>query len=408
MTFAQAVSGNIVGTVTDSSGAAVVGAEVVATKVATGVSATTKTSSTGEYRFDNLLAGTYRVTAKSSGFRTTSVVAEVLLNQTGTVNVTLSPGASTETVEVSGEAPIIDTTTAQLQTTYEDRQLLDLPTSGLGVSTNGQNLGVLNLALLDSGVGSTGGLGAGTGPSVGGQRPRNNNFTVEGVDNNNKGITGPLIYVPQDAVANFSVLQNQFNSEFGHSSGGQFNLAVQSGTNSFHGKAYEYFQNRNLNAVDTSLANQGIFKNPRFDSNRFGGQFGGPIFKNKLFFFANFEYNPVGQAASPGSPLLAPTDAGYAQLLAIPGASAANINALKNYVVAPSASSTVNGWGNASRGRRFPAGGAELHQLQGADHFDGLQHQRERPDSRPLSLQQERADRCRTHRRDSAGFLHHS
>ena len=117
--------------------------------------------------------------------------------------------------------------------------LLDLP-ANLGVSTNGQNLGVLNLALLDSGVGSTGGLGAGTGPSVGGQRPRNNNFTVEGIDNNNKGITGPLIYIPQDAVANFSILQNQFNSEFGHSSGGQFSLAIESGTNSFHGKLTKF------------------------------------------------------------------------------------------------------------------------------------------------------------------------
>jgi Carboxypeptidase regulatory-like domain len=342
LAYGQATSGNIVGTVIDSSGAAVVNAEVVATNVKTGVSAATKTGSSGEYRFDNLLAGTYRITVKSSGFRTTAVTAEILLNQTGTANVTLSPGASTETVEVSGEAPLIDTTTAQLQTTYQEQQLLDLPATGLGVSTNGQNLGVLNLALLDSGVGSTGGLGAGTGPSVGGQRPRNNNFTVEGVDNNNKGITGPLIYIPQDAVANFSILQNQFNSEFGHSSGGQFNLTVQSGTNSFHGKAYEYFQNRNLNAVDQSLANQGIFTNPRFDSNRFGGQFGGPIFKNKLFFFANYEYNPVGQAASPGSPLLAPTASGYDQLLAIPGASTANVNALKNYIVAPAKSSTIS------------------------------------------------------------------
>ncbi len=209
----------------------------------------------------------------------------------------LEPGASTETVEVSGEAPIIDTTTTQLQTTYEGKTLQDLPIANLGVSTNGQNLGVLNLSLLDAGVGSTGGLGAGTGPSIGGQRPRNNNFTVEGVDNNDKGVTGPLIYVPPDAVSNFSVLQNQFSPEFGHSTGGQFNITVESGTNSFHGRVYEYFQNRNLNAVDTILANQGIFSNPRYDNNRFGGQLGGPIFKNKLFFFANFEYNPVGLAA---------------------------------------------------------------------------------------------------------------
>ena len=347
--YGQTVSGNVVGTVTDSSGAAVVNADVTATNIDTGVSAAGKTNGTGEYRFDNLLVGTYRIMVKSTGFRTTTVTVQILLNQTGTANVALSPGASTETVEVSGEAPLIDTTTAQLQTTYQERQLLDLPTTGLGVSPNGQNLGVINLSLLDAGVGSSGGLGAGTGPSIGGQRPRNNNFTVEGVDNNDKGVTGPLIYVPQDAVANFTVLQNQFNSEFGHSTGGQFGITVQSGTNTFHGRAYEYFQNRNLNAVDQSLANQGVFSNPRYDSNRFGGQVGGPVFKNKLFFFANFEYNPVGQSASPGSPLYAPTANGYAQLLAIPGVSAANINALKQYVTAPSACvSGVNGCPNIS------------------------------------------------------------
>jgi hypothetical protein len=335
LAFGQAVSGNMVGTVTDSSGAAVVNADVTATNVGTGISTAAKTNGTGGYRFDNLPAGSYRITAKSSGFRTTTVNVEVLLNQTGTANVTLSPGASTETVEVSGETPIIDTSTQQLQNTYQEKQLLDLPTTGLGVSNNGANLGVLNLSLLDAGVGSSGGLGAGTGPSIGGQRPRNNNFTVEGIDNNDKGVTGPLIYVPQDAVANFSVLQNQFNSEFGHSTGGQFSITVLSGTNGFHGRAYEYFQNRNLNAIDQSLANQGVFKNPRYDSNRFGGQIGGPIFKNKLFFFANFEYNPLGQSASPGSPLYAPTANGYAQLLAVPGVSAANINALKQFVSAP-------------------------------------------------------------------------
>ena len=349
--YGQAISGNIAGTVVDSSGAAVRNADINITNLGTGVSANTTTGSTGEYRFDNLLAGFYKITVKASGFRTTTVQVEVLLNTTGTANVTLSPGAANEVVEVSGEAPIIDTTTPQLQSTYEDKQLQYLPTAGLGVSTNGQNLGVLNLSLLQSGVGSSGGLGAGTGPAVGGQRPRDNNFTVEGVDNNDKGVTGPLIYVPQDAVSNFTVLQNQFNSEFGHSNGGQFNITVQNGTNSFHGRAYEYFQNRNLNAVDTSLANQGVFTNPRYDSNRFGGQVGGPVIKNKLFFFANFEYNPVGQSASPGSPLYAPTAAGYATLLGTPGVSAANINALKQYLTpAPSSCAGQKGCPNITVG----------------------------------------------------------
>jgi hypothetical protein len=138
-------------------------------------------------------------------------------------------------------------------------------------------------------------------------------------------------------VQNFAVLQNQFSPEFGHSNGGQFNTIVESGTNTFHGRAYEYFQNRNLNALDTSLANQGITKLPRYDNNRFGGQVGGPIFKNKLFFFANFEYNPIGQAASSGSVVCAPTGTGYTTLLGVSGVSASNVQGLQQYAQAPAA-----------------------------------------------------------------------
>ena len=340
LAFGQAVSGNVVGTVTDSSGAAVVNADATATNVATGVAVTAKTGSTGEYRFDNLPAGSYRIAVKSSGFRTTTVNVEILLNQTGTANVTLSPGASTETIEVSGEAPIIDTSTAQLQNTYQEKQLLDLPTTGLGVSPNGQNLGVLNLSLLEAGVGSSGGLGAGTGPSIGGQRPRNNNFVVEGIDNNDKGVTGPVVNVPNDAVQEFSTLQNQYSPEFGHSTGGQFNVAVLGGTNTFHGRAYEYLQNRKLNAIDIATVRNtavGVTpSNPRFDNNRYGGQLGGPIFKNKLFFFANYEVQPIGQATQPPSALILPTAAGYATLSAVTGVNTTSIAQLQKYAVAPS------------------------------------------------------------------------
>jgi Carboxypeptidase regulatory-like domain len=342
----QAADGNIVGAVVDSQGAAIVGAEVSAISVATNTVATTKTNESGEFRLDHLLVGTYRVTAKMTAFKTVVEESEVHLNTTGTVNLTLPAGAVSETVEVSGAAPIIDTTTAQLQTTYEEKQLADLPTTGLGVSPlTGQNLGVLNLSMLDAGVASSGGLGAGTGPSVGGQRPRDNNYTIEGIDNNDKGVTGPLVYVPADAVANFTVLQNQFNSEFGHSNGGQFNIVVRNGTNSFHGLAYEYFQNRNLNAIDQDVVNStapGLTPaNPRFDNNRFGGQIGGPILKDKVFFFVNYEYGVQGLAAVPGAPILAPTSGGYTNLLAIPGVSSANINALQKYAVAPTATSAV-------------------------------------------------------------------
>jgi len=329
----QDISGNLVGTVIDATGAAVVGADVEATNVATNVVTRTKTNGTGEYRIDNLLPGTYRVAVRAQGFKGFAQTADVQLNKTGTINVTLTPGAATETVEVSGAPPLIDTTTAQLQSTYEPLQVANVPTASVG-------LGVINLSMLQAGVGSSGGLGAGTGPAVGGQRPRDNNFTIEGVDNNDKGVTGPILYLPNDAVENFTVIQNQFSPEFGHSAGGQFNTSIKSGTNSFHGVAYEYMQNRNLNAVDNLVVLNGATTNPRFDNNRFGGAIGGPVLKNKLFFFVNFEYNPIGQSATP-PPFGAPTANGYSQLLAIPGISTANIQALQQWAVGTQPSPNV-------------------------------------------------------------------
>ncbi|HEV2402383.1 MAG TPA: carboxypeptidase regulatory-like domain-containing protein [Candidatus Sulfotelmatobacter sp.] len=336
--FGQAIDGSVVGTVLDSSGAAIVGADVTATNVATNVSTTNKSGASGDYRFDHLPVGTYRISVKMTGFKSAVEQVVVELNKTSTRNLSLQPGTTSETVEVSGTPPAIDTTTSQLSTTYEDKLLKDLPSATVGS-------GVLNAALLQAGVASSGGLGAGSGPSVGGQRPRENNFTIEGTDNNDKGVTGPLVYVPNDAVANFTVIQNQFSPEFGHSAGGQFNQVITSGTNTIHGGLYEYFRNRNLNAIDQKIANQGIFTNPRYDNNRFGGMVGGPIIKNKLFYFVNFEYNPIGLAASPSSAALAPTAAGWNQVLAIPGVSASNINGFMKFATAPAANGdtvTVN------------------------------------------------------------------
>src|SRR4029077_5678878 len=160
----------------------------------------------------------------------------------------------------------------------------------------------------------------------------NNNFTVEGVDNNNKAVTGNLITVPNDAVEDFTLLANQYNTEFGHSSGGQFNTTIKSGTNSFHGSLYEYFRNRNLNAVDNAFVLQGLTSNPRFDSNRYGGTFGGPILRNKLFFFTNFERQPVSLTATAGGQVLTPTADGLAAIAADPGLSATNFGIFKQYV----------------------------------------------------------------------------
>jgi hypothetical protein len=325
LSYGQAISGDLVGTVSDTTGAVVPNATVTATNTATGVTSTSKANANGEYRFTNLPIGTYDINVTSADMKGGLKTVPVQLNKTATANVTLQVGTATTTVEVTAQTAPIDTTTPQIQNTFESKQTQDLPTAAIGI-------GVINLSLLNSGVANTGGVGLGMGPTVGGQRPRNNNFTIEGVDNNNKAVTGPLVFIPNDAVQNFTVLQNQYSPEFGHSSGGQFNTVVLNGTNNFHGRVYEYFQNRNLNAIDASTARNGNKENPRYDQNRVGGQIGGPIIKDKLFFFSNFEYNPVAYGIS--SQVCAPTAAGYATLSTIPGLSQTNLAQFKKFVPA--------------------------------------------------------------------------
>src|SRR6202042_2350041 len=301
----------------------------------------------GEYAFSNLPVGTYRITVRSSNFRTTTLEnVPVELNNTLTANVRLEVGTSATQVEVSGIAPPVDTSTAQLQTTYDSQLSQDL---GL-TSTGGTGAGVLNLSMLNPGVTNANAMGLGTGPSVGGQRPRDNNFMVEGVDNNNKTVTGALISVPPEAVEDFTLISNQFNSDFGHSSGGQFSTTVKSGTNSFHGSLYEYFRNRNLNAVDETWVQQGLTSNPRLDNNRYGGTFGGPIIKNKLFFFTNFERNPIGFISVGGGAVAAPTSAGLAAMGTDPNLNATNFGIFQKYVplaATPSGCITYNGTTNS-------------------------------------------------------------
>src|SRR5580704_18129222 len=319
---ARAISGDVVGAVTDASGAGIPQATVSMTNDATGVKTTASTDNGGAYRFANLPPGTYTLTASAHGFNATTIRAvEVQLNNTVTQNVGLVVGATTATVEVSAAPPPLDTTTAQLQTIFDTRQAEDLPTASLsrtaGIAGTIQSAAIWNLTLLGAGVASNGGVGQGTGPTVSGQLPENNTFYLDGVGDNNKYSTGPLAIVSNDAVAEVSILQNQFSPEFGGASGGVFNAIVKSGSNQVHGSVYEYFQNRNLNSNDAIYWTQGFRSFPRYDSNRLGATIGGPIIKNKLFYFGNFEYNPVGQSSAPGAPIEAPTATGYSALAAL-------------------------------------------------------------------------------------------
>ena len=316
-------------------------ARVTLENVATGVRATATTIGGGTYRFSNVPVGDYTVAVSAPSFAGALVKdVQVDLNKTTTVNATLQLATVKSDVTVVEAPVLLDTTTAQIGTSYSERAAEDL-----AVASNSGD-GALNLALLDGGVASSGGVGAGVGPSVGGQRPRSNNFTVEGVDDNRKDVTGPTTLVPNDAVAEFTSLQNQYSAEFGHSAGGQFNTVIKNGTNVIHGSLFEYFQNRNLNAVDQSLARQGIRSNPRYDNNRLGGEIGGPIRRNSLFYYGLFEDNPVGYASSVSQAVWAPTAAGYQALNSMTGLSQTNLGILEKYLApapAEGGTTTVNG-----------------------------------------------------------------
>jgi len=346
--FGQTTDATVVGTVTDPSGSVVANAKVTATNKGTNVPYETTTNNDGDYRLNNVPVGKYDIAVSATGFAPKMVSdVQLDLNHTSQVNITLAVGSVTTAVEVSEAGAMIETTSSQLQTTYDATIAVNSPLPGISRTINGA--GIYNLSLLGAGVTSSGGVGQGTGPSIAGQRPENNSFAIDGVGNNDGYSTGPQVYVSNEATQELNVAQNHFTAEFGGASGGVFNLIVKSGTNTLHGSIFEYFQNRNLNAVDYNDVVAGNRSNPRFDNNRLGAGIGGPIIRNKLFYYGNFEYNPLGQASVPGNPVDAPTSAGIALLNGMSNLSKTNLGVFEKYVPAATTvdpsnpSTTVNG-----------------------------------------------------------------
>ena len=348
---AQVTTGTIRGVVTDQAGAVVPGATITITDPKTKLSQTAQSGSGGEYQFNNLLVGTYVMTVQPPADSNFSALTlndvRVKLNEVTDVPTVLQPGETTASVTVSaGGAELVDTTSLNLAKDFNARQVVDL-------AQTGQGAGIYNLALISPNVVSSGGVGLGTGGSVGGQRPRDNNFIVDGIDNNDKSVSGPQIYISPESVSEFNVLTNQASAEFARSTGGQFITVTKSGGNDFHGAGFEFFRNKDLNALDNLQTLAGITRdeNPRYDQNRYGFNIGGPLYlprfgeggrhvypwsgKNRLFFFFQFEQTNLGQAASPGN-VSAPTAEGLAILQGLSGISATNLAAFRQFVpVAP-------------------------------------------------------------------------
>ncbi len=357
-TYGQATTGAIRGVVTDQNGAVVSGSKVTLTRKSTGGTQTAETNASGQFEFTNLQPGDdYSVSVEAQNFKNLSLTdVRVSVNQTTDLPVQLAPGLVTEVVTVTaGGVELVDTTSANLSKAFSSRQVVELAQTTAGPA--GSPAGVNNLALLAPNVTSSGGVGVGTGGSVGGQRPRNNNFMVDGVDNNDKSITGPQSYISPEEVAEFTLLQNQFSAEFARSNGGNFLTVTKSGTNDYHGTGYGFFRNRYLNALDTIQKNAGVTRDksdgdlfmPRSDYFRGGFNIGGPVViphfgeggpgftlgRDKLFFFTSYERVQNGSAASAGG-IVTPTAAGFATLATIPGLSATNVGVFTQFVpVAP-------------------------------------------------------------------------
>jgi hypothetical protein len=301
--WGQEVTASITGTVTDPQGAALPGATVTATSQERGQTFTALTNDSGLYRIAQLPVGTYTVKVEKSGFSLASYPAFVLtLNQVARVDVAMKVGQTSETVEVSGSAPILATETTQVDTVINAATNDNLPLA----SRNYVQLTLLAPGAVSTDPSSfnngnnTGGYGGR--PLINGNREQANNFMLDGMDNNQ--VSDNLLgYTPApDAIQEFNLITNNAPAEFGNFEGGIVNATIKSGTNAFHGDVWEFFRNDVLNANSWSnnLVTPALPK-AKLRWNMFGGTIGGPILKNRLFFFADYQGQRFDIPSSPGA-----------------------------------------------------------------------------------------------------------
>jgi hypothetical protein len=337
----QRLDGTLRVEVGDTSGASIVDAKVTVTNEATNVSISTNTSSSGTYVFPNLLVGTYTISVEKAGFKKAiQKGVGVESNQTAESKVALELGEVSATVEVEAGAELVKTESSELGATFSGQVVNDLPVNTLGGD-------VKEFAVFAPGTTTQQGGVLGSGGSVGGTRPRFNGFSIDGVDDNRVDTNGPTQPVIQESVAEFTLLTNQFSAEYGHSSGGQFNIVTKSGTNNWHGTGWGFNRNRDFDAGNNqeiaaffgATAKPADVKN-RFDYNRLGASAGGPILKDKFFIYGAYEFQNQG-LGSQGATVLTPTANGMSQLMALNPDSAV-VAILKQFPAAATKTGTTN------------------------------------------------------------------
>ena len=291
---AQTAYGTVLGTITDPSAAAIPGAQVRVTNVGTNISNEVTTGTEGGYAVTRLIPGQYRVEVSYEGFKTAaSPDLTLLVNQSLRFDATLEPGTVETVVEVVATGTLIETDTSSVGKVVENKQIVDLPM----VSRNFTDLIVLSPATVTDNQGALGNEQnsfrtrlSGGASFIGGGRGADNTYMIDGVENNDPGFQTPSITPPIDAIQEFRLMNKNYSAEFGGGAA-QINIAIKSGTNEIHGTAYEFLRNDALNARNFFSEEDPITgrSKPQLRYNQFGGSIGGPIARNQLFYFFNYE-----------------------------------------------------------------------------------------------------------------------
>jgi hypothetical protein len=313
----QTSNGIIAGTVVDSTGAGVARATVKIVGNHTGFERDATTNSVGGFRLDSVLLDTYTVTAEAPGFSRRSIT-DVLVTASvlTSVNPVLAPGRVTETVQVRAASELIQTGSGELSATVGTQSVENLPIFGLSPYELATTLpGVAQPpAEFQNAAGEPNGFQF----SVNGGRPRSNNFLIEGQDNNDLGLHGQAIEPENtEAYSDVTFLLNSYSAEFGHGGGSVSNLILKSGTNSFHGAVWDRLSNSSLDALDKGDLLNGATSKSKDRENTAGFSVGGPAMKDKLFFFASYQFDHY-RATANTNPVIVPTAAGLAMLKALP------------------------------------------------------------------------------------------
>lgn len=287
--FGQMTTGIILGTVTDSSAAVVPGAQATITNLGTGISTSFVTGSDGSYVVPYLIPGTYSVSVVKPGFKTVTKTGITLqVDQKARVDLTLQLGSPTQLVTVKSDSPLLSTQSSELGQVITSKTIVDLPLNLRQFA---------ELVNLNTGAVSDGGLGATFSPdnpqaldssSINGVQPNANNWTIDGTSDN-EVFFGVLSVSPSiDAIQEFKVTNDNYSAEYGRAGGANVQVSIKSGTNQFHGDAFEFFRNQDLDANDF-FSNQSGSPKPPYRQNQFGANLGGPIIKNRTFFFVDYE-----------------------------------------------------------------------------------------------------------------------